>query len=46
MIYIDVGRDGRVWGIDNSNRVYEREGISKADKDGTNWSKDPINGSL
>lgn len=27
MVYLDVGRDGRVWGVDDQSRIYERTGV-------------------
>lgn len=39
MIWLDVGRDGHVWGVDNSNKVYYREGISPTARSGTRWEE-------
>ncbi len=37
--YIDVGRDGAVWGTNSINAIYSRDGISKLKVAGTGWTK-------
>jgi hypothetical protein len=39
MIYIDVGRDGHVWGVDEEQKVYFRQGISESARSGTHWEE-------
>jgi len=49
MVNIDVGRDGHVWGVDDNDKVYYREGImanagatqTLADRMGTHWWEAP-----
>lgn len=39
MVNIDVGRDGRLWGVDNANKVYFRKGISASVRRGASWEE-------
>jgi hypothetical protein len=37
MIQLDVGRDGNVWGVNDENKVYFRDGVTPATRSGTAW---------
>lgn len=39
MINVDVGRDGRVWALDDANKVYYRKGITATVIKGTEWQE-------
>lgn len=37
MVYLDVGKDGHVWALNDAGELFWREGITEAEKIGTEF---------